>query len=94
MRGGVGHALGVLPAEEATTAVASPRSTMAPILLAAPRILNEPVFCRFSHFSQTSPPVRAEKVELKSRSVSWIMPEMRFAARSKSLRVSAITVTS
>ena len=32
--------------------------------------LKEPVFCRFSHFSHTSPPVSSENVELKSRSVS------------------------
>ena len=53
-----------LPAEEATTALSSPRSSSAPILLAAPRILKEPVFCLFSHFIQTSPPAMLEKVEL------------------------------
>ena len=37
-------------AEEATTGQRSPRSIMQAILLDAPRILKEPVFCRFSHF--------------------------------------------
>ena len=37
------------PADEATTAPVSPRSTRAAILLLAPRILNEPVFWLFSY---------------------------------------------
>lgn len=37
------------PAEEATTGPRLPLSMSEAILLLAPRILKEPVFCRFSH---------------------------------------------
>ena len=44
-------------------------AAMAAILLLAPRILKEPVFCRFSHLRYTLPPLMAEKVEEWSSSV-------------------------
>ena len=73
------------PAEDATTAQRSPRSIMEAILLLAPRSLNAPVFCRFSHLRYISPPVMRENVVEWSNSVRCTIPFMRPAAFSKSL---------
>ena len=73
------------PAEEATTGQRSPRSIMAESLFVAPRILNEPVFCRFSHLRYTLPPHMREKVEERSSSVWCRMGLRRFEAAMISL---------
>ncbi len=51
-----------LPALAATTPAARSSSPSVESLLTAPRILKEPVRCRFSAFSVTDRPVRRENV--------------------------------
>ena len=55
------------------------------IVLYAPRILNEPVRCRFSAFSQTSRPARRENVSEEYTGVSRATP----ASRSRAASISA-----
>jgi len=51
-----------LPALAATTPARLSASESVAILLTAPRILNEPVRCRFSAFSATSRPMSLDSV--------------------------------
>jgi hypothetical protein len=53
-----------LPALAATTPARFSASESVAILLTAPRILNEPVRCRFSAFSETSRPMIRESVSV------------------------------
>src|SRR4051794_37279302 len=73
-----------LPALAATT----PRARSAPvsreIRVYAPRNLNEPVCCRFSHFSQTGPPTRSARARECSRGVRRTTPSSSAAAASTS----------
>src|SRR5713226_7063640 len=50
------------------------------IAFEAPRILNEPVFCRFSHLRKSCAPVMAFKEEDVRTGVRWIRGAMRACA--------------
>src|SRR5262245_4195787 len=61
-----------LPALAATTPRARSASESREILLKAPRTLNEPVRCRFSHFRKTGPAKASESTREWSTGVSEI----------------------
>ena len=52
--------------------------------VSAPRILNEPVLCRFSLFSATIPPARSLSVRELSTGVCLTSPAITWAARRTS----------
>ena len=79
--------LGVVAGDAATTPRAQPASPSAASFAAAPRILNEPVRCRFSAFSTTSPPARSEIVRVESTGV-----RRAIGARTARVRATAATV--
>ena len=68
------------PADGATTPAARSASVSERILLYAPRILNEPVFWRFSNFRKTSPAHWCENVSDRSVVVRWATPSSASAA--------------
>src|SRR5258708_18058253 len=69
-----------LPVDWVTIPRATSFSVRERIAFEAPRILKEPVFCRFSHLKKSCAPVMAFKdVEVKI-GVRWILEEMRACA--------------
>ena len=52
----------------------------------APRILNAPARCRFSHLRRTSTPITSESERLVSRGVAWIQGAILTAAARTSDR--------
>src|SRR5690242_10049676 len=81
-----------LPALAATTPALRSFSESVAILLTAPRILNEPVRCRFSAFSQTSRPMRVESVSVPYTGVTRAWPSSRARASRISLSPGAVFV--
>src|SRR5262245_16305767 len=81
-----------LPALAATTPAARSASPSVEILLNAPRILNEPVRCRFSAFSDTSRPASRENVSDRNTGVIRATPSRRSRAASTSRRDGAVPV--
>src|SRR3954449_6448382 len=81
-----------LPALAATTPARRSASESVAILLTAPRILNEPVRCRFSAFSETSRPMIRESVSVVSTGVTRAMPSSRTRASWISLSPGAVFV--
>src|SRR5713226_1162711 len=79
-----------LPAVAATTPAARSASVSVAILLTAPRILNEPVRCRFSAFSNTLRPVIRVNVSDGKTGVTLATPTMRSRAARMSATVGAI----
>ena len=74
-----------LPALAATTPSARSPADNRAIRLYAPRILNDPVRCRFSHFRYTGPPTWAPSTRLFSSGVCRTTPDSSFrAARTSS----------
>src|SRR3954463_3757676 len=73
-----------LPALAATTPRARSASLRRAIRVYAPRILNEPVRCRFSHLSQTGPPTRSASARECSCGVRRTTPSSSRAADSTS----------
>jgi hypothetical protein len=57
--------------------------------LQAPRNLNAPTFCRFSHLKNTRAPARSSTLRLVRTGVLWACGAMRSAARWTSSRVGA-----
>src|SRR3954454_17475706 len=80
------------PALAAITPAARSASPSCAILLTAPRILNEPVRCRFSAFSHTRAPVRRESVSEPYTGVSRARSATRVRAASMSASVGAVAV--
>ncbi len=75
-----------LPALAATTPAARSSAVSRAILVYAPRILNDPVRCRFSHLRWTGPPAAAASTRLCSSGVIRITPSSSFrAARTSSM---------
>ncbi|CAM5733841.1 hypothetical protein STENM223S_02950 [Streptomyces tendae] len=64
-----------LPALAATTPAARSSGSSPAIRTYAPRSLKEPVRWRFSHFSSTGAPTRADRCRLPSRAVVRATPE-------------------
>src|SRR5438876_8859024 len=81
-----------LPALAATTPAARSDGSSVAILLAAPRILNEPVRWRFSAFSRTSRPVIRVNVSDANTGVTLATPAIRSRAARRSASVGAIAV--
>src|SRR5439155_1496480 len=81
-----------LPAVAATTPAARSESVSEAILLTAPRILNDPVRCRFSAFSRTLRPVARENVSDGKTGVTFATPSMRSRAARMSASVGPIAV--
>src|SRR5438105_5257835 len=81
-----------LPALAATTPARCSASPSVEILLKAPRILNEPVRCRFSALSTTSRPARRENVSERNTGVTRATPSRRPRAASMSRRPGAVSV--
>src|SRR5262245_46392019 len=82
-----------LPALAATTPALRSVSLREPILLTAPRILNEPVRCSVSAFSCTGRPVMRPKVSEAYRGVTRTpLPARRSRAASTSASVGAVSV--
>src|SRR5919202_138726 len=81
-----------LPALAATTPAARSESDNVAILLTAPRILNEPVRCRFSAFSHTSRPVIRDNVSDGYAAVTRATPSSRARAVSMSASVGAVLI--
>src|ERR671916_625320 len=82
IRAAAASACAWLPAEAVTTPLAHPCSPSAASLAATPRTLNEPVRCRFSALSTTSPPATSENVREDSTGVRRaISPTAGRAAR-------------
>ena len=71
-----------LPALAATTPASSSAGSSAAIRLCAPRILNEPVRCRFSALSATVAPTRREISPAGTTGVRRTRPRIVSAARS------------
>src|SRR5580704_7369200 len=69
-----------LPLEGATTPCAASASLSEKIALVAPRILNDPVFCRLSHLKYSSAPAIAFNDALVSTGVRWIRGAIRSCA--------------
>jgi hypothetical protein len=69
-----------LPEENATTPHWRCDSSSWSSAFIAPRILNEPARCRFSHLRRTSTPILSESEALASSGVRWIQGAMRVAA--------------
>src|SRR2546423_15097881 len=70
----------LLPLDCVTIPRAASCSVSERIAFDAPRILNEPVFCRFSHLKKSCAPVMAFKdVDLRT-GVRWILGAMRACA--------------
>src|SRR5439155_20521134 len=81
-----------LPAVAATTPAARSESLSQAILLTAPRILTDPVRCRFSAFSRTLRPVARENVSDGKTGVTFATPSMRSRAARMSASVGPIAV--
>ncbi len=81
-----------MPAVAATTPAVRSASLSCAILLTAPRILNEPVRCRFSAFSRTSRPVRRAQVSELKTGVTRATPAIRSRAARISASVSVVLV--
>jgi hypothetical protein len=80
-----------LPALAATTPAPFALSSRAASALVAPRILNEPVRCRFSAFRKTGVPAISDSASAGSVGVSLTSGAIVAAARSMS---SGVTATS
>src|SRR5260370_39473155 len=71
-----------LPLEWVTMPFATSFSVRERMAFEAPRILKEPVFCRFSHLKKSCAPVMAFKDAEVRIGVRWILGEIRaWAAR-------------
>src|SRR5436305_11165620 len=81
-----------LPALAATTPARCSASPSVEILLYAPRILNEPVRCRFSALRETSRPASRENVSDRKTGVTRATPSRRARAASMSRRSGAVPV--
>src|SRR5581483_8030970 len=81
-----------LPALAAITPAARSASPSPVSLLTAPRILNEPVRCRFSAFSHTLVPAMRESVSEPCTGVTRARPASRSRAASISASVGAVAV--
>src|SRR5215469_7610747 len=68
------------PLEWVTTPRFASSSLNEKMALVAPRILNEPVFCRLSHLKKSRAPVSASRVAERSTGVRWILGAMRSCA--------------
>src|SRR5918992_292645 len=77
------------PALAATTPASRSAAPSDEIVLYAPRILNEPVRCRFSAFSNTGRPASRVNVSEWYRGVSRATPASRSRAASMSASVGA-----
>src|SRR5262249_8477331 len=66
-----------LPLEWVTIPREASSSLNEKMALVAPRILNEPVFCRFSHLKKSRAPVSASRVAESRTGVRWILGAMR-----------------
>src|SRR6516164_8682138 len=82
-----------LPADIAITPCARSNSPSDASLLKAPRSLNECVTCRFSYFTNTSAPVRADSLGAGSMGVRSTCPAMVRRASSTSAIVTLMLVT-
>src|SRR5436305_4115624 len=80
------------PALAASTPPARSASPSSDILLNAPRILNDPVRCRFSAFSQTFVPDNRENVSEPYTGVTRARPDSRSRAASMSASVGVVVV--
>jgi len=78
-----------LPAEAAITPRSRALVGKVRMRFSAPRILYDPVRCRFSYFSQTRPPHSSEKVRDSQQGVRWTRPLRRAAAAWTSARLSS-----
>src|SRR5438477_10163470 len=76
-----------LPAEAAITPRSRASGSSVRMRLSAPRILYEPVRCRFSYLSHTRPPHSSENVRDSQHGVLWMRPAIRLAAAWTSARV-------
>ncbi len=86
-RAAVASARPWLPAEAVMTRFAEGSAEVSrAIALAAPRILNEPVACSVSSFSQTSPPVTVESHADRTSGVRRATPWIRAEAATTSSR--------
>src|SRR3954447_13997528 len=81
-----------LPALAATTPAARCSALSDEMRLYAPRILNDPVRCRFSAFRCTSRPTRREMVSERYTGVTRATPSSRARAASMSVSSGATTV--
>src|SRR5919199_1652521 len=79
------------PALAATTPAARSESESVAILLTAPRILNAPVRCRFSAFSQTGRPATRPSVSELYTGVTRATPWRRARAASMSASVGVLS---
>src|SRR5271156_3825132 len=66
-----------LPLEGVTMPRAASSSLSEKIALVAPRILNEPVFCRFSHLKKIRAPTIASREAEVRTGVRWMRGAMR-----------------
>src|SRR6266436_8596230 len=69
-----------LPLDWVTMPFATSLSVRERMALEAPRILKEPVFCRFSHLKKSCAPVMAFKQVDVRTGVRWILGAMRACA--------------
>src|SRR5437899_11876494 len=69
-----------LPLDWVTMPLATSFSVRERMAFEAPRILKEPVFCRFSHLKKSCVPVRAFRDAEVKMGVRWILGEMRACA--------------
>jgi hypothetical protein len=76
-----------LPEENATTPRARSASEIEKMKFAAPRILNAPPRCKFSHLKNASTPASASNVREVMTGVRCAIGRMRSAARRISSRV-------
>ena len=74
------------PEEKATTPRRRWSSSSCRSAFIAPRILNDPARCRFSHFRRTSTPILSERERLERRGVRWTQGRMRSAAERTSAK--------
>src|SRR5690606_26460935 len=81
-----------LPALAATTPLARSASDSRLIRTYAPRTLYEPARCRFSHFSQASPPTAAPTGRHGSRGVVRTTPASSWRARRTSVRETRVVM--
>src|SRR5919202_4850406 len=78
-----------LPADAAMTPRSRALAGRVRMRFNAPRILYEPVRCRFSYLSQTRPWHSSENVRDSQHGVRWMRPARRAAAASTSSRLSS-----
>src|SRR5207247_741509 len=78
--------------EKATTPRRRSSSPSCRSALSAPRILNEPARCRFSHFRRTSTPILSESEWFGRRGVRWMEGPMRRAAARTSSKAVVMSI--